>query len=76
MAQVGFAVTAFFVSFAWSEPLYFLSALVAGLVVVVRRERRLAPAEVGGAGFRSRRADWASHLPSLPEAEAGSIASA
>lgn len=76
VAQVGFAVTAFFVSFAWSEPLYFLSALVAGLVVVVRRERRLAPAEVGGAGFRSRRANWASHLPSSPEAEAGSIASA
>ena len=36
-AQIGFAVTSFFVSFAWMEPLYFLSALVAGLVLVVNR---------------------------------------
>lgn len=36
-AQVGFAVTAFFVSFAWMEPLYFLSALVIGLTIVTTR---------------------------------------
>lgn len=37
IAQLGFAVSAFFVSFAWMEPIYMLSALVAGLGLVARR---------------------------------------
>lgn len=41
-AQIGFAVTSFFVSFAWMEPLYFLAAIVAGLVLVTPRELRAA----------------------------------
>lgn len=61
LAQIGFAVTAFFVSFAWMEPLYMLSAIVAGLTVVVRRERPVGPAVTRGAGFRSTRSRaWAS----------------
>lgn len=53
IAQLGFAVTAFFVSFAWLEPLYFFSALVAGLTMVVRRELRLITAVHRGGGVRS-----------------------
>jgi O-antigen ligase len=41
IAQLGFAVTAFFVSFAWMEPLYLLSALIAGLCFIA--ERRVRP---------------------------------
>jgi O-antigen ligase len=55
IAQIGFAVTAFFVSFAWLEPLYLLSALVAGLAMIARREMKSTGAAVGGQGFRSRR---------------------
>jgi len=56
IAQLGFAVTSFFVSFAWLEPLYFLSALVAGLAIVAARELHPIAAPVGFPGFRSRRA--------------------
>lgn len=61
IAQIGFAVTAFFVSFAWLEPLYFLSALVASLVMITRRELRAVTSAVGVRGSRSRR------TPSLPD---------
>jgi O-antigen ligase len=44
IAQIGFAATAFFVSFAWLEPLFMLSAIVAGLTVVVKRMARAQPA--------------------------------
>ena len=40
IAQLGFAVTAFFVSFAWLEPLYFLSAIVTGTCLIAERELR------------------------------------
>lgn len=40
VAQIGFAATAFFVSFAWMEPLYFLSALVVGLWLTAPPEVR------------------------------------
>jgi O-antigen ligase len=36
VAMVGFAVPAFFVSFAWTDTLYLLSALLAGLYVAAR----------------------------------------
>ena len=56
LAQIGFAVTAFFVSFAWMEPLYMLSAIVAGLNLVVRRQRLILQPAVAGPGFRTMRA--------------------
>lgn len=55
VAQIGFAVTAFFVSFAWLEPLYFHSALVAGLVFIVNRSLRPTAGTQGGKAFRSAR---------------------
>ena len=64
VAQVGFAVPALFVSFAWLEPLYFLSALVVGLTLIVRRV--LGPRTSGiGPESRSRRT-LSSPNPALP----------
>lgn len=55
IAQVGFAVTSFFVSFAWMEPLYFLGAMVATLCLIAERElRAFAPARTVP-GFRTLR---------------------
>jgi len=64
IAQIGFAVTAFFVSFAWMEPVYMLSALVAGLTLIADRERRATLARYPARGFRpvTSRA-WASAGP-------------
>jgi len=63
LATVGFGVTASFVSFAWMEPLYMLSALVAGLSLVARRQG-LAPSPAGrGAAFRSLRPRPAATVP-------------
>ena len=42
VATLGFATTAFFVSFAWMEPLYFLSAVVLGLWLTAPHEVRRA----------------------------------
>jgi O-antigen ligase len=36
LAMIGFAVTAFFVSFAWLDPLYIIAAFTTGLYVAVR----------------------------------------
>ena len=36
LALVGFAVTSFFVSFAWMDPLYLMAAFISGWYVVVR----------------------------------------
>ena len=38
LAMIGFAVTAFFVSFAWMDPIYFLAAMNTGLYVAVRQQ--------------------------------------
>jgi O-antigen ligase len=63
LATVGFGVTASFVSFAWMEPLYMLSALVAGLSLVARRQG-LVPSPAGrGAAFRSPRPQPAATAP-------------
>lgn len=64
IAQLGFAVTAFFVSFAWMEPIYLLSALVAGLSLVVKRSRRQGiPSRARG---RQRNAGaWGAVVPPL-----------
>jgi O-antigen ligase/polysaccharide polymerase Wzy-like membrane protein len=56
IAQLGFAATAFFVSFAWMEPLYLLSAIVAGLNLVTLREMGALTPTRRVPGFRSARA--------------------
>jgi O-antigen ligase len=38
VAMIGFAVTAFFVSFAWLDPLYILAAFTTGLYIAVREQ--------------------------------------
>ena len=40
VSMVGFAVTSFFVSFAWMDPIYFLLAMMAGLYTSIERKRR------------------------------------
>ena len=42
IAYAGFAVSAFFVSFAWNEPLYILSALTCGIFTAIGVERAQA----------------------------------
>ncbi len=44
LAMIGFAVTAFFVSFAWMEPLYIMAAFTTGLYVVVREQTQQSSA--------------------------------
>jgi hypothetical protein len=66
VAQLGFAVTAFFVSFAWLEPLYFFSALVAGMTMVVRRQIRPVAAPTTRVGLRSQRARGTTRSRNLP----------
>jgi O-antigen ligase/polysaccharide polymerase Wzy-like membrane protein len=68
IAQLGFAVTSFFVSFAWLEPLYFFSALVAGLAMIVARELGPITAVNHRTGFRSRRSSTLPGLTSQPTA--------
>jgi O-antigen ligase len=46
VAMVGFAVSSFFVSFAWMDPVYYLAALMAGVYSVTGR--RLGTATVAG----------------------------
>jgi hypothetical protein len=38
--MTGFAVTAFFVSFAWMEPLYTMAAFTTGLYIALREHTR------------------------------------
>jgi len=40
LAMVGFAVTSFFVSFAWMEPLYTIAAFTTGLYISLREHKR------------------------------------
>ena len=40
LAMVGFAVTSFFVSFAWMEPLYTIAAFTTGLYIALREHQR------------------------------------
>jgi hypothetical protein len=63
VAMIGFAVPAFFVSFAWADTVYLLSALLAGLYVTARQQMEVSagsqPAEIGSSnqsiGWRVRR---------------------
>jgi O-antigen ligase len=40
LAMIGFAVTSFFVSFAWMEPLYTMAAFATGLYIALREHTR------------------------------------
>ncbi|HET8826328.1 MAG TPA: O-antigen ligase family protein, partial [Terriglobales bacterium] len=42
LSMIGFAVTSFFVSFAWMDPVYFMAAMLAGLYVTLDTEFRFA----------------------------------
>lgn len=48
VAMIGFAVTSFFVSFAWSDTFYFLSALLAGLYIAARGQMEGSSGDVSG----------------------------
>jgi O-antigen ligase len=48
VAMVGFAVTSFFVSFAWMDPIYFMAALLTGLYVSAQTQ--FEGGDLGGAG--------------------------
>jgi O-antigen ligase len=73
VAMVGFAVTSFFVSFAWMDPVYLMSALLTGLYIATRvqlqeglRENNggtigiVSPSR--GAGWRVRHSAWRAEL--------------
>jgi O-antigen ligase len=70
IATIGFAVTAFFVSFAWVEPLYFLSALVAGLSLIAQREFGVPVKSVQVAGFRTTRSRAIARVAVPPQSPA------
>jgi len=40
LSMIGFAVTSFFVSFAWMDPLYFMTAMFTGLYVTLYTDFR------------------------------------
>jgi O-antigen ligase len=76
VAMIGFAVTSFFVSFAWSDTFHLLCALLAGLYIAARvqMERDSSSVKVGSAqagslnpsgGWRVRRSAQL-HSPVLP----------
>ena len=73
VAMVGFAVTSFFVSFAWMDVVYVMSALLSGLYVAVQTQlneedcssghRRPQPDPSGTvAGWRVRHSAWRSSV--------------
>jgi len=61
VAMIGFAVSSFFVSFAWLDPVYYLAALMAGVLVVieprlpVRSGHPVAPTRIAGRSLRQAR---------------------
>lgn len=83
LAMIGFAVTSFFVSFAWMEPLYTMAAFTTGLYISLRAYMRqgttnqprtvtsFSPAPRGGFGWRVARSALRSRLarPLSPQTE-------
>jgi O-antigen ligase len=59
LAMIGFAVTAFFVTFAWLDPLYIIAAFTTGLYVALRAHAQ----EKAGIGI--------THAPSIRRVEHG-----
>lgn len=74
IAGIGFAVTSFFVSFAWMDPVYFMAAMLTGLYISVRSDLSVAKPGLhsapesttgltfSGAGWRARRSAWRAAL--------------
>jgi hypothetical protein len=71
VSMVGFAVTAFFVTFAWMDPIYLMAAFLTGLYVATREqieESSRSGAAFGvlspnsGPGWRVKRSAWRLHL--------------
>jgi O-antigen ligase len=73
VAMVGFAVTSFFVSFAWMDPVYFMAALLTGLYVSAKVQFEGGDRNGGGplpqnvsrnrgAGWRVRHSAWSSGI--------------
>jgi O-antigen ligase len=71
VAMVGFAVTSFFVSFAWMDPIYFMAALLTGLYISVKSQFEGGDRSTTGsmpqiashgivAGWRVRQSAWRS----------------
>jgi O-antigen ligase len=67
VAMVGFAVPAFFVTFAWVDPLYFMTALLTGLYIATKAQiaagnsganRQPQLVSFTGAGWRVRQSAW------------------
>ena len=79
LAAIGFAVTSFFVSFAWMEPLYTLGAFTTGLLVVLplyvaEKSTAVVPHGWTSEAVRPRTAGWrvaqSAHrflMPSAPQ---------
>jgi len=81
VAMVGFAVTSFFVSFAWVDPVYIMAALLTGLYVVAKaqfeegsRSVRDRASRIGSsgsvAGWRVRQSAWRSMIVASSEPSA------
>lgn len=74
VAMVGFAVTSFFVSFAWRDPIYLMAAFLTGLYVATRVQieegRGRYDAALGSSppspGWRVKRSAWRSNVIGSP----------
>lgn len=71
VAMVGFAVTSFFVSFAWVDPIYLMAAFLTGLYVATRVQIEEGGCGRRGAafgssfrnpGWRVKQSAWRSHM--------------
>jgi len=76
VASIGFAVTSFFVSFAWMDTVYFMAALLTGLYVAVQAQFSAADSSTlngrskiassgAVAGWRVRQSAWRSRISGL-----------
>jgi O-antigen ligase len=73
VSMVGFAVTSFFVSFAWMDPIYVMAAFLTGLYVATKVQMEtggraaqapafVSPLPSSGAGWRVKRSAWRLHV--------------
>lgn len=61
VAMCGFAVTSFFVTFAFADPIYLMAALMTGLYLVTRSQLKASAGSVASVGINqkgSRRVGW------------------
>ena len=66
VSMVGFAVTSFFVTFAWMDPVYVMAAFLTGLYVATRvqmEEEGIAiPSRTRAPGWRVKQAAWRAYV--------------